>query len=373
MRKYTCVEGFSGPGGIALGFKRAGFKVLFAFDHNERAVQTYRSNLDSSCECRCATKTTGEDIREAASQSFDELDLFSGGPPCQGFSKQKRGAHNGDKRNSLVLEYIRLVEELHPRMFFLENVVMFAKKRGRALLEELFARLSDYSLFPHVYNCADYGLAQTRERFVLVGKRSDVQSEFAIPLPTVSIWATVGEALAGLPEPPEDYSHHPDYPNHQRARVTETNIHRFSFVPPGGGWEDIPMEFRLKCHQTVDRKSGGWPDVYGRLCADSQCPTITGGFDSFTRGRYGHPHHDRPLTPREAARLQGFPDDFVFQGTRGDIRSQIGNAVPPPLAEAIGKSILHTLKVQDGVLNECDRPGRHPSREHQISGDRFNE
>ena len=93
----------------------------------------------------------------------------------------------------------------------------------------------------------------------------------------------------------------------------------------------------------MDRKSGGWPDVYGRLEWDGQCPTITGGFDSFTRGRYGHPQSHRPLTPREAARIQGFPDWFIFHGTRADIRSQIGNAVPPPIGKVVGRQIAAAL------------------------------
>jgi len=153
----------------------------------------------------------------------------------------------------------------------------------------------------------------------------------------------VGEAIGHLPEPPLDYSVHPEYPNHQRARVTEINIERFSFVPQGGGWQDIPFEKRLDTHKKLNTSKGGWPDVYGRLKFDGQCPTITGGFDSFTRGRYGHPLENRPITPREAAILQGFPEKFVFVGNRGDIRSQIGNAVPPPLAEAIGKEIISSL------------------------------
>ena len=110
------------------------------------------------------------------------------------------------------------------------------------------------------------------------------------------------------------------------------------------------MEIRLPCHPVVDVKSGGWPDVYGRLREDGQAPTITGGFDSFTRGRYGHPTQDRALTPREAARLQGFPDWFRFFGTKHDIRHQVGNAVPPPLGEAIGRAILRSLMIEDGVI-----------------------
>jgi DNA (cytosine-5)-methyltransferase 1 len=113
---------------------------------------------------------------------------------------------------------------------------------------------------------------------------------------------------------------------------------------------DIPHELRLSCHKRVDTNSGGWPDVYGRLEWNGLCPTITGGFDSFTRGRYGHPLQDRPLTPREAARIQGFPDSFIFFGTRADIRSQIGNAVPPPLAEAVGFEIICSLLRADGII-----------------------
>lgn len=205
-------------------------------------------------------------------------------------------------------------------------------------------------MHPHFYNCADYGLAQTRVRFIIVGKSKSVKASFRIPRPTVEKWVTVGEALNGIPEPPIDYSEHPNYPNHYRAKVTPINIERFSHVPQGGGWWDIPEGLQLKCHQRVDRRSGGWPDVYGRLKLDGQAPTITAGFDSFTRGRYGHPQEDRPLTPREASRLQGFPDDFRFCGTRWDIRSQVGNAVPPPLAEAIGKTVCRTLMVEDGMV-----------------------
>jgi DNA (cytosine-5)-methyltransferase 1 len=249
-----------------------------------------------------------------------------------------------------VLEFARLVREVQPRFFLLENVDQLGKKRGRRFVARIQAELEDYVLYPHFYNSADYGLAQTRVRFVVVGKHRDVQAPFSVPQPTVQTWKTVGEVLAGLPEPPEDYSEHPRFPNHYRAKVTPINIERFSYVPQGGGWWDIPNELRLACHRNVDPSAGGWPDVYGRLCADGQAPTITGGFDSFTRGRYGHPFQNRPLTPREAARLQGFPDWYRFYGTRWDVRSQIGNAVPPPLAEAIGRNILRTLQIEDGLV-----------------------
>jgi len=346
-RCYTAIEGFSGPGGMSLGLHQAGFKLSAAFDYDAKSVETHCLNLGNKAFVADAAILTGGELLSRTGIAKSELSLFAGGPPCQGFSKQKRGAHLGDSRNELVSHYIRLVKELCPRFFLFENVAIFGQKRGREYVEEMQARLKDYKMHPHFYNSADYGLAQTRQRFIVVGQRKDQGCVFRVPSPTVTQWATVGDILSGMPEPPDDYSVHPTYPNHQRARVTPINIKRFSYVPQGGGWIDIPEHLRLDCHKEADTSRGGWPDVYGRLRWDGQCPTITGGFDSFTRGRYGHPFSDRPLTPREAARLQGFPDTFVFSGNRGDIRSQIGNAVPPPLARAVGKEILRCLRVAE--------------------------
>jgi DNA (cytosine-5)-methyltransferase 1 len=353
-KKYGSVESFSGPGGMSLGLEMAGFKILFAFDYNEAAVATLCHNFGKKGHIIDASKITGREILDSIGLRKGELPLFSGGPPCQGFSKQKRGAHLGDRRNTLILDYLRLIIEMQPRFFLFENVAIFGQKRGRKYIEEFRKTLTGYNLFPRFYNSADYGLAQTRERFMMVGCRKDQDVNYRFPRPTVSKWKTVGEVLTGLPEPPLDYTDHPEFPNHQRARVTETNVKRFSYVPEGGGWQDIPYELRLPCHQKVDTGSGGWPDVYGRLEFNGQCPTITGGFDSFTRGRYGHPRQDRPITPREAARIQGFPDSFVFVGNRGDIRSQIGNAVPPPLAEAVGTEVLKCLLCADGLMKKDD-------------------
>jgi DNA (cytosine-5)-methyltransferase 1 len=355
-RQYRFVESFSGPGGLGLGLKWAGLDCVFAFDYNEKAVQTHCHNLGDHCVVADASQVSGDEICQGLGIVPGDLEVFCGGPPCQGFSKQRRGAHRGDSRNDLVLEYLRLVEELHPRFFIFENVAIFGQKRGQKYIDEMLRRLTDYDLFPSFYNAADYGLCQTRQRYILVGRRRDQKSTFRTPRPTVTTWRTVGQVLEGLPEPPEDYTEHADYPNHQRARVTAINIERFSHVPQGGSWLDIPYELRLKCHQRADTRSGGWPDVYGRLEWNGQCPTITGGFDSYTRGRYGHPLHDRPLTPREAARIQGFSDDFVFLGNRGDVRSQIGNAVPPPLAEAVGLEVVRSMLCADGLIDdECKR------------------
>lgn len=353
---YTAIDSFCGAGGLSLGLQWAGYKVPAAFDIDEKAIETYTKNLGKHGKVMDARELTGHDLLENA--KINELDLFAGGPPCQGFSKQRRGAHTlEDERNKLVIEFARLTNELKPRAFLLENVAMLGQKRGESFIEEAKGLLRKYRVTAHFYNSANYGLAQTRDRFIAVGIRKDIPNAFRVPEPTVKTWKTVKDFIGDLPEPPSDYSVHPDFPNHQAAKVTEINVKRFSFVPPGGGWQQIPEKLRLPCHRKVNVKSGGWPDTYGRLDWNGQCPTITGGFDSFTRGRYGHPAQNRPLTPREAARLQGFPDDFVFMGTRGDVRRQIGNAVPPLLAKEIGKAIRQVLLAQDGHVKHKEEFG----------------
>ncbi|WP_414617880.1 DNA cytosine methyltransferase [Dyadobacter sp. 32] len=345
-KSFIAVESFAGAGGLSIGLQRAGFDVRYAFDNNEWAVKSYNNYIPGNhCKVIDVNFLSGIDIMNEIGIEPGELDLFAGGPPCQGFSRQTRGAHNGDNRNNLVLEYARLVTELTPKVFLLENVDMLGLKRGEVFLKKVQEILSNYTLYPHFYNSADYNLAQTRTRFITVGVRKDLNVSFEIPKRiSKNDRKTVGEVIGDLPEPPADFSPHPEIYNHQEAKITELNKLRFSHVPQGGGWKNIPFELRLKCHQIVNTSKGGWPDVYGRLDWNGQCPTITGGFDSISRGRYGHPTQDRALTAREAALLQGFPLNFEFMGNRGEVRKQIGNAVPPPLAEAIGIAIVTLLE-----------------------------
>ncbi len=337
---------------MSLGLVRAGFEIAGAFDIDPPSIATHNKNLGEHGFVSDARNVSGAAHSKRMNVRRGELDLFAGGPPCQGFSKQKRGAHLGDSRNDLVTEYIRLVGEFLPRFFFFENVAIFGQKRGKHYVAMMHDRLAEYEISPRFVNSSAFGLAQKRERFLVVGRRRDVKGSFHFPSRIFESRTTVGEALSGLPEPPADYSVHPRIANHQNAKVSEINVRRFSYVPQGGGWKDIPEALRLPCHQRVDTDKGGWPDVFGRLEWDGLCPTITGGFDSFTRGRYGHPLKDRPLTPREAARIQGFPDDYIFEGNRGEVRSQIGNAVPPPVAFGIGTGILKALLTADGLIEE---------------------
>lgn len=345
IQKLTCIEGFCGAGGMSLGLKQAGFDIKLAFDINEDAVKTYNNNLGEHCFQLDASAISGKFLLEKAGIK-SRLDLFSGGPPCQGFSKQKKGAHLlNDERNKLVLEYSRLVNELNPRAFLFENVEIFGQKRGRDLIDEIKEKLFKYNIFTFFICSSDFGVAQKRGRFIMIGIDKSENSGYP-KLERTDRELTIKDVIGNLPPPPEDYTEHDEIPNHIKCKITKLNEERFSHVPPGGGWKDIPHDLRLKCHQNVDTNSGGWPDVYGRLEWDKQCPTITAGFDSFTRGRYGHPSQNRAITLREGAMLQGFPIDYRFYGKRDAIRLQIGNAVPPPVAKAAGTAIIKCLNNQ---------------------------
>lgn len=342
--KYTCIETFCGAGGLGLGLKDAGFKLLWSFDKDDQAIKTYKKNVSSKATVEDALKLKPETLLKKAKIKKGELVLLSGGPPCQGFSRQKRGGENGDKRNRLVIKYIRLVQGILPMFFLLENVDTFKKKRGKAYFDLLILGLGElYDIKVQEINCADYGVAQLRRRTIVVGVRKDLDLQYNFPQPTHrNNWLTVGQVLKGIPEPLDNGDDYPDinFPNHSIPRVTSINIERISYVPQGSGRKCLPKRLQLPCH----KKKTGWPDVYGRMAVDKPAPTITGGFDNFTRGRFAHPFKNRPITPREAATLQGFPHNYYFIGNKGQVRQQIGNAVPPQIGKILGLSIIAVLK-----------------------------
>lgn len=353
-----CIESVCGAGGMSHGLNQAGYDVRVAFDNVPVHIETHNSNLDKNGHVLDAAEVSGAELLKLGKMKPGELDLFSGGPPCQGFSKQKRGATLvQDPRNNLVLHYSRLVSELSPKAFLFENVQIFGQKRGQHLVKEMAEQLNNYAFYCYFVCGTDFGLAQSRGRFLMIGIRKDVSDRMPV-LPTVSEKRTVRDVISDIPSPPEDCSEHPEFSNHLKCRISKANEERIAHVPQGGGWQDIPWDLRLPCHQVTDVKKGGWPDVYGRLTWDGVCPTVTVGFDSFTRGRYGHPQENRAITPREAARLQGFPDWFHFHGNRMDVRTQIGNAVPPPLAKAAGLAIKAIL-MNENIPVE----GKHPDQE----------
>lgn len=333
------LDAFCGAGGLSLGFEMAGWETVLAFDNDSIAVDTFNKNHAGHAVVLDASQITGPELIDITGFAPGECDLLAGGPPCQGFSLQRRGSRD-DVRNRLVLRYLDWIGAIRPKAFLLENVHAIRSVRGSHLLAEVcaFAERSGYSTWIETLDAVDYGLPQNRRRAFLVGGPRGSRYEWPTPVPERR---TVRDAIADLPIPCRDGSPHPLVPNHYReARLSAVNRARIRAVPEGGGREDLPPHLELDCHKNGHRHL----DTYGRMAWDNPAPTITARFDSFTRGRFGHPVDDRSVTLREGARLQGFPDDFVFLGNREDGARMIGNAVPPPLAARIAESIRQMLR-----------------------------
>lgn len=338
--RFLVVDGFCGAGGLSLGFEQAGFETAYAFDTNAEAVETFSKNQSGKAEC---ISVLDEALPDRIDKAVGKTPfVLVGGPPCQGFSQQRRGDPI-DERNNLVVEFANLVSKLNrrPSAIVLENVTYLDSPRGRHIFAAYAAKLSElgYKLFRHDLNSADFGVPQLRRRIVSVALLEQYADGYTGPEgTTVNRWPTIGEFVSGLPHP-EARELNAQVRNHIPSREGPLNKRRIAYVDMGLGRMSVPEKLQLKCHT----KYGGHLDVYGRLDWFAQARTITGGFDSFTRGEYAHPFRHRSITPREAARIQGFPDSFCFAGNRSEVRKQIGNAVPPPMGKSIAEGLISVL------------------------------
>ncbi|MFY0524466.1 DNA cytosine methyltransferase [Archangium gephyra] len=344
-RPLTVVDLFCGAGGFTLGLERAGFHVLCGVDSWNLAAETYARNFKHPIVCADISQMSAGELLRRADVEGSPVDLVVGGPPCQGFSVQRIGSDD-DARNSLVLEFVRMVRELRPRLFIMENVPGLVGKRGHALFESFLEAVdaAGFDAEAHLVNAADHGVPQVRRRVVVLGRRRADTAPFLLPGASFKEeeYRTVWDAIGDLPAPTApDSALLPD-PLHRQTRLSELNRQRLRHIPPGGGMEDLPVHLRVDCHKAgADRI--GHRYVYGRLAPDRPASTITARFDSFTRGRFAHPFEDRNITLREGARLQTFPDGFLFAGNQEDVAAQIGNAVPPLLAEVLGRAAAACL------------------------------
>ena len=237
-----------------------------------------------------------------------------------------------------------MINELFPMYFVMENVSGIAGKRGKTILQQLieYVEAIGYSVHIALLDAQDYGVPQRRKRYIIVGERKDMGENYTYPQ-SLNIHRTVRDAIGFLPVPPENGTDHPDISLHRRDRLSELNLQRIRAIKEGQGRDNLPSELLADCHK-IDSSVIGFRSVYGRMAWDEVAPTITARFDSFTRGKFGHPEQDRSISLREGALLQTFPMDFKFTGNKVDIARQIGNAVPPIMAECIGRSILDCYK-----------------------------
>jgi DNA (cytosine-5)-methyltransferase 1 len=339
--EFEVLDCFSGAGGLSLGFKNAGFKSVFAFDSDAACAKTYCNNIGDVCHVADASKLNKNSIEEITGHRL-RPDVIIGGPPCQGFSVQRRGG-DVDSRNQLVLDYIRLVLEFSPKIFVMENVGGILSPRGKTFVESLLAQCAagGYSIQFKKLCAFNYGVPQLRHRVFFVGQKISLKLQpFVFPTEgSVLGSSTVRQAIGDLINKSSA-----EVPNHKGDKLSSLNLKRIRFVKEGEGRDSLPPELQLKCHKS--NKGHRHLDVYGRMWWDKPAPTITARFDSFSRGRFGHPSLDRTITLREGARLQSFPDDFSFFGSKVEVAKQIGNAVPPNLAYAVAQAVLSTLKSQ---------------------------
>lgn len=336
-RGPTVLELFAGCGGMGLGFKQAGFRTVLAVEWDEAACETLRENVTKRV-AQCA-------IQEI--ERFPEADVVAGGPPCQGFSNLGEKVPN-DPRNQLWRHYMRAVEDARPEAFILENVPPLLKSQEYVEIKRIAESLG-YEVEGRVLNSADYGVAQARKRAIVIGLRGAKPS---FPNPTyvapdqrlfssdLPVWLTVKDRIGDLPPTPDGKDWHIG------RNPTPMSIERYRCIPAGGNRWDLPEHLMPECWK---KKVSGGTDLFGRLWWDRPSVTIRTEFYKPEKGRYLHPEEDRPITHREAARLQGFEDDFIFKGSKIKVGIQIGNAVPPPLAKAIAKHVRKLIRKRGKV------------------------
>lgn len=348
--EITFTDLFAGAGGLSEGLVQASprFRAAQAVEWDRDAAATYRQNFPHA-------GVFHGDINDWVRQGdIENVDVVVGGPPCQGFSTLGKQDEN-DEKNFLWHQYAKVVVRAEPRYFVMENVPQFERSQQRdVFLEELESgNLRGYRARIHLVNTADYGTPQIRKRMIILGWRRD-QPELRMPPPTVAPdrYLTVRDAFTGLPRRVVDV----DLPDrridvegvarpgpfrtdelHLTREYRQLSLQRFSCIPPGGNRMDLPDELLTPCWR---RHTSGSGDVMGRLHWDRPSVTIRTEFNKPEKGRYLHPEEHRAITHHEAARLMGFPDDYLWVGSKTEIAKQIGNAVPIQLGAVIGRRIL---------------------------------
>lgn len=391
MNKEFCfIDLFSGAGGLSEGLTEAGFHCLYANEIQSTYANTYRINHINTSVCTADIRTIDANrVMTELDVKKGELDLIAGGPPCQGFSINAPVRSSEDYRNHLFKDFLRFVETFAPKAVLIENVpglVSFEKGATlHAILDSLAAL--GYGADVHILGAAYYGVPQMRWRTIILGLRNSEIPQSAFPSPIyhapikpnfttrfdgrvlvklpaseeMASFTTVKDAIGDLPELKcgekgdtvkeyicEAFSDYqvrsrigsPGVYNHIAPSLSAINMERLKFIKPGGNWTDIPDEL-LPDGMKKARKSDHTMR-YGRVRPDGLASTILTKCDPHW-GAYFHYSQDRTFTVREAARIQSFPDHFIFTGTLAEQYAQVGNAVPPLLARAIGLSLKQFL------------------------------
>ena len=379
---WTAIDLFCGAGGLSEGFRQAGFRILAGNDNDQFAVETFRSSHAESAVLPGPIEDLhARDFLRVSSLKKGDLDCLIGGPPCQAFSvyNHQRGLH--DKRSGLFREYLRIVEGLMPKWVVMENVTGIMSAGDGQAVDHIVRGLGKlgYAVEMRILRAEDYGVPQERRRVFFLGNRMGLPNRW--PAPThgsgLRSFTTVRDAIGDLPAlkngevpvQPLAYETPPSsnyqarlrgnmtvIANHVAPRLAAINLERMKHIPEGGSWRDIPFDLLpagMKRARRCDHTKR-----YGRLRKDGLSSTILTKCDLHW-GAFIHPEQDRVLTVREAARLQSFPDWFEFTGPRTEQYVQVGNAVPPLLAEQIGLALTGAgSKQQEHRENTREADGR---------------
>ncbi len=380
----TAIDLFCGCGGISCGLKMAGFEILAGADVEPKYMITFSHNFPKTKSLKIdLSKECPEDFMRLVGIKRGELFLVSGGPPCQGFSKNvpRKFRYLDDPNNLLIRTFLDYCISLKPRLVLMENVAEMKNGFDQKYTDEIVASLESegYTVTYAVLNAADYGVPQRRRRAFFLGNSDGIK--FDIPSPShiapngqeslfglpghVTVWEAIGD-LPSLKHgegydlceygssPFSDYQRNMrmgqiKVPNHITRRLRPLQYERLSSLKPGQTHKDLPNHLKV---------NGGYSGAYGRLTKEMVAPTITRWVFHPGSGRWGHPIDIRLLSIREIARIQGFPDNFEFLGTYNQQTAQLGNAVPPLLI----KRIVEDMLVQLGISNR-ERSSINLSRE----------
>lgn len=354
------IDIFSGAGGLSLGAEMAGIYIAYAVEKDKSAAETYRFNHNHT-PVLCTDIHEINPLEHLPELNPDDQLIVFGGPPCQGFSTSNTVTRNmQNPNNSLFEEFVRFVAVLQPDWFLFENVegfMRFEKGKIREKVRKCFEELG-YTINDALLTASDYGVPQHRNRYIMVGNRHDI--EFAFPEKQSKVY-TVADAISDLPtlvngqiEETLPYacpaSEASEYARQMRkgSRKSRQNyvscnadyvIERYKYIDQGKNWKAIPIELMQNYKDRKNCHSG----IYKRLLANKPSVVIS----NYRKNMLIHPWQDRGLSVREAARLQSFPDSFIFKGTLMDVQQQIGNAVPPLLAKSVFKSIVIIYNKQE--------------------------
>lgn len=340
---------FCGAGGLSYGFEQAGFEVALGVDINASALETFQKNHRNS-QILCGDLISDK-VKEEIINTYKQLGISGlvGGPPCQGFSLKGKKLGLNDERNYLFREYLKIVSEVEPDFIVMENVKSLINTANGYFLEQIEQTLKKMGLNTQikVLNAYDFGVPQNRERvFIVATKNRLFDFDSLAKKPSVNVRSAISdlhflESGEGTFEQdfrwPESSSYQYEMRknakklfNHQATNHNQVALCKLKMIPPEGDKSSLPKELH-------GRQQFG--TTWSRLKWNEPSPTIDTRFDTPSNGCNSHPELHRAITPREAARLQSFPDNFIFYGKKTEICKQIGNAVPPKLAYAIANVI----------------------------------